>query len=111
MSKFWFLHDMQDDIKKSILNRLEADPDFCPKQYLIDEITRAFPHRVESPLNTLYRTENIKNFLRSMIKSPNYRGGKIVLVGHQTIFKFMTGTEWETMPSNQSIKMGNIRLR
>lgn len=34
------------------------------------------------------------------MQSESYKGGKIVLVGHQTIFKYMTGTEWEMIQDN-----------
>ena len=94
-----------------INTQMESIEGFCPQQFLLDEISRVFPNRVESPLNTYIRAEQVKNFLRDYVNSTFYKGGKIVLVGHQTIFKFMTGTEWETVPVEETLRMGKISFK
>ena len=48
------------------------------------------------------RAERFKAFLRDYMLSKAYQGGKIVVVGHKTMFQFMTATEWETIPLEHS---------
>ncbi|TNV81612.1 hypothetical protein FGO68_gene14213 [Halteria grandinella] len=113
----WYLDDLQAPLRVPALQGLaRGDGEFCVQQYLLEEIGRCFPARVESPYNTYLRSERFKAFLKDFIASKAFKGGKVVLVGHKTIFKFMTGTEWETLPlglSEDSARqqVGKMKIR
>jgi hypothetical protein len=63
---------------------------------MLKVIIREFPERVESPLNTYMRAERVKDHVRDYISAGEHNNGKVMLVGHKSIFKFMTATKWRT---------------
>ncbi len=64
------------------------------------QIGKNFPDRVETPYNTYLRAEKVKKSLNELLSKMDGKG-KIVCVGHQTIFKFMTATKWERVPGGE----------
>ena len=63
---------------------------------LLKIIVKEFPERVETPFNTYIRSERVKAFVRDYIQRGEHNNGKIMLVGHKSIFKFITATKWRT---------------
>ena len=62
-------------------------------QLLIERIQNTYPNRLETPYNTFLRAERVKNFLKYYSENSS-NTGKIFVVGHIGIFKFMTAQDW-----------------
>jgi len=76
---------------------------------MLKVIVKAFPERVETPLNTYIRSERVKSLVRDHIRNGEHNNGKVMLVGHKSIFKFMTATKWRTMTDEVEEVMLNQR--
>ena len=95
-TKDWFVHTLQQDLQQEIVKGKRLHPDFDLQEFLLKAIIREFPERLESAFNTYIRAERVKAFVRDYLRSGEHNHGKVMLVGHKSIFKFMTATKWRT---------------
>lgn len=49
----WYLHDLQAELREAILDKIKSkNESFDAKEYLLNEVAKHFPGRVETPYNT-----------------------------------------------------------
>ena len=49
--KYWYIYDLQNEMKSHLINRIQEDASYNPNEYLLDTIGNVYPNKVESSFN------------------------------------------------------------